>query len=241
MRPHSEGLYGQMTRSVTGASSALGAADRLCRTCVELLEVDGAAISLVHGAAIRGTFGSSGATSRRLDELQFTFGEGPCLEAVASGKVVLLEDLDDPADARWPAYRAAARQSDVRAIFALPVEVGANHVGALDLYRHRSGPLGADALAGARIAAEMAALPLLDLLTAEVDWDSIARGVPFPQIATLERVEVNQATGMIIAALELDPVDALLRLRAHAFAHGQTASEVAYQIVDRRLGADLRD
>lgn len=230
-----------MSRSVTGAASALGAADQLCRACVELLDVDGAAISVIHKAISRGTFGSSGATSRRLDELQFTLGEGPCLAAVASGSAILINDLDDPTDARWPAFRAAARVSDIRAIFAVPVEIATVHVGALDLYRRRTGPLGADVLAGARIAAEVAARPLLDLLTSEVDWDSVAEGVTWPLVATLERVEVNQATGMIIAALDLDPVDALLRLRAHAFTRGQTASEIACRIVNGQLGAELAD
>ncbi len=46
---------------------------------------------------------------------------------------------------------------------------------------------------------------------------------------------------MIIAALDLSPVDALVRLRAYAFAHGLTASEIAYRIVEGRLGADLPD
>jgi hypothetical protein len=56
----------------------------------------------------------------------------------------------------------------------------------------------------------------------------------------LERVEVYQATGMIIGALDVDAVEALVRLRAHAFAQGRTASEAAWAIVERRtvLGED---
>jgi hypothetical protein len=51
----------------------------------------------------------------------------------------------------------------------------------------------------------------------------------------LERVEVYQATGVIVAALDVSPADALVRLRAHAISRSLTASEVAYQILDRRL------
>lgn len=72
-------LRADLGAALTGSGGALSAADRLCAACVDLLEVDGAAISLIDAGATQGTFGSSGALSRRLNELQFTFGEGPCL------------------------------------------------------------------------------------------------------------------------------------------------------------------
>lgn len=50
-----------------------------------------------------------------------------------------------------------------------------------------------------------------------------------------------QATGMIVAALEITPADALARLRAHAISRCLTASDVAYQILDRRLVVDEND
>lgn len=57
----------------------------------------------------------------------------------------------------------------------------------------------------------------------------------------MERVEVYQATGMLIGALNVDPTEALVRLRAHAFAHDMTAAEVAWEIVERRLPLDTPD
>jgi hypothetical protein len=225
--------------AVSNASSALAAADQLCAACVELLDVDGASISLMYDGSTRGTFGSSGEMSRQLDELQFTFGEGPCLDAVRDGAPVLVADFDDPAEARWPAFSGALVAAGVRAVFALPVAVAHDHVGALDLFRRSSGPLSAEDLAGGVLAAELAALPLLDLMTADVDWDGDAQTEDgWDQLASLERVEVYQATGMIIGALGVGPAEALVRLRAHAFAHGMTASEVAWAVVERRLALD---
>jgi hypothetical protein len=72
--------------AMDGSSSALSAADQLCQACVVLLGVDGAAISVFHNGVSQGTFGSSGVLSRRLDEIQYTFGEGPCIDAVTSGR-----------------------------------------------------------------------------------------------------------------------------------------------------------
>lgn len=69
-----DGLRASLAAAMAGADTALGAADRLCRACVQLLAVDGASVSLTHEGSTQGTFGSSGEVSRRLDELQFTPG-----------------------------------------------------------------------------------------------------------------------------------------------------------------------
>ena len=102
-----DALRAALGAAVAGTPTAIEAADRLCEACVELLEVDGASVSLIHRGATRGTFGSSGALSRRLDELQFTFGEGPCLDAVSYGRPVLAADLRSPREQRWPAFAGA--------------------------------------------------------------------------------------------------------------------------------------
>ena len=49
------------------------------------------------------------------------------------------------------------------------------------------------------------------------------------------RVEVNQATGMVMAQLGVVPVEALLRLRGYAFAHGLSLIDAARAIIERRV------
>jgi hypothetical protein len=217
-------------------SAPLDMADQLCRACIRLLGVDGASISLMLGGPSHGTFGSSGEVSRQLDEFQFTFGEGPCLDAVRRGAPVLIADLQDSREQRWPAYAEAVLNLGVRAIYALPISVANTYIGALDLYRHQPGPLLGNSLLGALMTAELAALPLLDLIAAAADWTTAAQnGGAWDQVGSLARVEVYQATGMVMAQLSLGPVDALARIRAHAFAEGLTANQVASEIVERRL------
>ncbi|HUR73861.1 MAG TPA: ANTAR domain-containing protein [Sporichthya sp.] len=233
-----ERLRAEFAAAVRGAEPGLAAADRLCHACVDLLQVDGAAISLVRAGATQGTFGSSNALSRRLDEYQFTFGEGPCLDSVRQAHTIQVPDLADPSEARWPAYAGAALEEGVHAVYAVPVAINSTYVGALDLFRSGPGALAGSELTGALLAAELAALPLLDLMSAEVDWAAIEAGDPWLQLASLERVEVYQATGMIVARLDVDPTEALVRLRAHAFAHGMTASAAAWAVVNRELVLD---
>lgn len=114
-------LRDELEAAIAGTGGALGAADRLCLACVEHLSVDGAAISLMHQGATRGTFVSSGEVSRRLDEFHFTFGEGPCLDAIAQGRPVLVSDLGDKDERRWPAFTPAVLEAGVHAVFALPL------------------------------------------------------------------------------------------------------------------------
>lgn len=227
---------------MAGAGGALGAANRLCHACVELLEVDGASVSLTHDGSTRGTFGSSGNMSRRLDELQFTYGEGPCLDAVRQGRPVLVPDLCDPEEDRWPAFAGELIRSGINAVFALPVTIASERIGALDLFRRRAGELSGSALTGGMLAAELAALPLMDLMSSDLDWDVDGRDADgFEQLASLSRVEVYQATGMLIGALDVGPTEALLRLRAYAFAHDMTAAEVAWEVVEGRLSLEPGD
>lgn len=217
-------------------------ANRLCFACVELLEVDGAAISIMHGGTTQGTFGSSGELSRRLDELQFTFGEGPCIEAVRQARPVLVKDFESPSEQRWPAFAGAVLERGVRAVFALPISLANSYIGALDLFRCSPGSLSIDGLAGGLLAARLAALPLLDLMTEDVDWSSADEGDDgWAQLASLERVEVYQATGMLMGQLEVSAAEALVRLRAHAFAQNLSISEVAWSVVEHRLTLDADD
>jgi hypothetical protein len=212
------------------------AADRLCEACVVLLDVDAAAISLVFEGASSGTLGSSGPAARMYDDLQFTLGEGPCLDAVTQRIPILVVDLADTAQARWPVYGPAMLSHQIRSVCAVPVVVAGEYVGALDLFCAQPGPLPGEDLAGAVAAAELAGIPLLDLLDGDLqaavaDPDSNA----WAELNTLSRAEVSQATGMLVAQLEVEPAEALVRLRAHAYASGRSATDVARDILDRRL------
>ena len=79
-------------------------------------------------------------------------------------------------------------------------------------------------------------MPLLDLLAEDLQ-DAI--GDPdstiWLELNTITRAEVSQATGMLIAQLDIGPAEALVRLRAHAYATGRSATDVARDILADRL------
>lgn len=225
-----------LAAALAGPGRGRAAADRLCGACVDLLDIDGAALSIIYDGVISRSLGASGQLSRELDELQFTLGEGPCLQAVEMAAPVLVADLDDPDLTRWPAFAEVALQRGVRALFALPVTAAASTIGALDLYRHRPGELNDSSLAGGLVAAELAALPLLDLMGIDLDAAvSDETSSAWHQLAELTRVEVYQAAGMLIGQLQVSATEALIRLRAYAYANDLTASEVAFAIIEDGL------
>jgi ANTAR domain/GAF domain len=228
-------VHEQLLAAVDGRRGS-DAADRLCEACVSLLDIDAAAISLIFDGVSSGTLGSSGDTARRLDEFQFIFGEGPCLESLARCAPVLVDDLAAPHEHRWPLYGPAMLEMQVRGVFAMPVLVAGEYVGTLDLFRIRPGALAADELAGATSAAEMAGVPVIDLLDTDLKA-AVAdpRSNAWADLHALSRAEVSQATGMLVAQLGVEPTEALVRLRAHAYSTGRSATEVARDILDRRL------
>ncbi|ROR91880.1 GAF and ANTAR domain-containing protein [Nocardioides aurantiacus] len=237
MTPSLERLSAGLRAAVDGAEPGLEAANDLCSACVELLGMDGAAVSMIYEGVSRGTFGASGEDGRRLDEYQFTFGEGPCLDAVTHRRSVLAPDLDAPTETRWPLFSDAALTDGVRAVFALPIMITSACVGALDLFRAEPGEWHGEQAAGAALAARLASQPLLDLLSADHAGDEEPRPHERGTVtaADMDRVEVYQATGILIAQLDVDAAEAAVRLRAHAMATGQTASEVGIAIIERRL------
>ncbi len=121
----------------------------------------------------------------------------------------------------------------MRAIFAFPLRVGAIRVGVLDLYRDTPGLLTAVDLTDALAFGDAATVVVLDLQDHNGHGGSAALSGPIDSQA-----EVHQATGMITIQLGISLAEALLRLRAHAYATDQTVSAVAADVVNRRLSFD---
>jgi hypothetical protein len=181
--------------------------------------------------------------ARELDELQFSLGEGPCVEAFVGRHPVLVPDLTETGDDRWPMFAAAARRTPVRALFVLPLQAGAITIGVLDLYRDTPGMLKPDELCGALCAADAAMWTLLGLEEnatnhGEADGHGPTSVDGQQPGSELHRLEVYQATGMILEQMQVTAEVALSALRANAFANDRTILEVARDVVARRLRFD---
>ena len=212
-----------------GADGLVSTLTRLCAALVRHLPASGSGISLVgegHGSA--GIAAAAGPRSRSLEELQFTLGEGPCLDAHASRRPMLEPDLVGAGSHRWPIYGPRAAELGVGAVFAFPLQIGSARVGVLDIYRMQPGPLSAEALASGHGFAEVA----LRLLLQEQAGASEGRAPEGLDDVLAHRMEVYQAQGMVMVDLGVKPAEAMARLRGHAFAAGQDIAAVARDVID---------
>ena len=164
-------------------------------------------------------------------------GEGPGPDALAYGGPVLVSDLDDvKAVRRWPLFAQAAGQAGAEAVFVFPLQVGAIRVGVMGLYREWSGPLSGSRLGDALVFADTATLLLLEAQD-RAAGEAAAGSGPGGQPAGLavHRAEIDQATGMLTEQLGVGIAEAFIRLRAYAYAHDRRLSDLAGDIVARRL------
>jgi GAF domain-containing protein len=204
-----------------------------------MLSVTGAGISMVSRAGNRGVVCATDDVSARIEDLQFTLGEGPCFDAAHFGTPVLVPDLSMPDDVvvdRWPAFFEGAGAAGVRAIFAFPLRIGAINVGVLDVYRSVPGPLRDGQLRAALLAADAAALALLPSDTTIDDLFS-----EDGNDRSTYQLQVHQATGIVQVQLGVPTEDAFLMLRARAFALGRPLVDVATDVVARRLRFSVED
>jgi hypothetical protein len=175
---------------------------------------------------------ATGPRSDELTDLQTTLGEGPAVEAGYGHGPVLGADLRTAgAQARWPEFAPLALARGVAAVFAVPVGSGAARVGVLCLYRERAQELARDQLDTVLLYADAAMVLALDDRGGLAPGSAELIGSSFSE----RRAEVHQASGMISVQLGISVIDALVTLRAHAFAEGRPVAQIAADVVGRRL------
>ncbi|MEY9929798.1 hypothetical protein ABH926_004438 [Catenulispora sp. GP43] len=214
-----------------------------CAAASTALGVDG--LCAVVGTGAGGpvlAFGAQ-AVSAALEDLQFTLGEGPSLEAVTTGTPVLVAEVAVAAH-RWPAFTGPALDLGVNAVFAFPLRIGAIDLGTLTAHRATAGPLSPGQVTDALALADAVTLTVLHSQSAEgTGLGAGLDGQPGPGWAApaTYRAEVHQATGMVSVQLGVGLAEALARLRAFAFGRDLLLAEVAADVVARRLRFDEED
>jgi hypothetical protein len=204
----------------------------LCEDCAAAVPVAGVGLALMTDAGHQGVVAATDGPARLMEELQFSLGEGPCLDASRDRRPVLLPDLARVAVGRWPGFGPAVLKAGVAAIFALPLQVGAIRLGILDLYRNVIGPLDDDELAAALAYADAAVVILLHLQA-----QTAPQGGLHPQLGEPlhDRAVIHQATGVISVEAAVGLSDALLLLRAHAYSADRSVLDVARDVMSNTL------
>jgi hypothetical protein len=206
---------------------------RLSLACVDLLAVDGAGITIMYGLH-SSPMCMSDERIAALEDVQFATGEGPSRDAFRSGSPVHVPYFDSATLGRWPTFGDLAKSVGAGAVFAYPLQTHGAKIGVLALYRRREGDLNAaesdDALTIVEVLTETVLSIQDDAFGGTAD-NSLDGGVAY-------RAEIYQASGMVSVQLGIPVADAMLRIRAHAFAFELSVATVAAQVVARRLRLD---
>jgi hypothetical protein len=197
----------------------------ICQVCCDLLPITVASVVLMGTEGLEGITGASDPLAAAIQNEEFTLGEGPATEVRRQGRPVLVSDLGDAAS-DWPQFVPAVARLGVGAIYAIPLRIGAVDLGVLVLGSATPRALTSDELADSLVLGDLIGRLVLDL-QAGVASESLAWALD----ATDSRTVVHQATGMVAAQLNVSVAEALIRLRANAFATGRPVDQVATEVV----------
>jgi hypothetical protein len=228
------GEAAEILRSVNAERGNASMPLQLCEAARSAVPVTGVGLGLMTQAGHAGMVAATNGPAITMERLQFTLGEGPCLDASRSGRPVLKPDIAAVPVSTWPGFLTGLSGSGVQAIFAFPLRVGGIRIGVLDFYRDRVGPLTNDELKTALTYSDAATLLLLRLQA----LSSAGELHPSLQEPWEHRAVVHQATGMISAQAGASIADAFRLLAAGALAAERPIGGLARDVVERRLRVD---
>ncbi|WP_372734741.1 ANTAR domain-containing protein [Nocardioides sp.] len=211
-----------LTRTLAGLRPGDPLGLRLCLAFVSMTGASSGSIALVSARAERTVLCTTNDHAASYEDSQDLLHEGPSLEALRLGTVVMsLSEADQRS--RWPRLTTVLSESDP-CVHAIPIRPRGMMMGVLTVH-------GAEPLIPQHPQAE------IEFLADAIGAAIVGEAPDHHGSSTLwtERDRVSQATGMVLAQLRVGPADALAVLRAHAFAHGTSVLAVSRMVIEREL------
>lgn len=205
---------------------------QLTLNCVELLPADAAGLLLSDQRGSLQVVSSSGEQAHLVDLFQLQTDEGPCLDCFRGSRQVTAPDLRDVTD--WPRFSAHTVETGYRSVYALPLRLRSETIGALNLFGIQPGALSADDLRIAQALADVATIGILQERAIR-HHEVLAEQL---QSALNSRVIIEQAKGVLAERGRLDLARTFDLLRDHARSTNQRLSDVARSVVDGTTTAD---
>ncbi len=202
-------------------------AQQLVENCVSLLDVDAAGLLLGDPRGGLQVLAATSEQTRLLELLQIQSDAGPCLQAYGSGRQVLVADLLEDTD-RWPEFAARAASEGFGAVFAIPMRLRAERIGALNLFQTESRKISTPDLLVAQALADVATIGI-------VHQRALVHGATVNaqlQTALNSRIIIEQAKGVLAERGGLNMDQAFIQLRTQARSTNQPLSDTARAIIE---------
>jgi len=160
------------------------------------------------------------------DDVEVDTGAGPCIDAMAHARVVVVDDLRG--EERWPAWARTARAAGFLSAAAFPGHSRSGPVVAVNVYRKDFGPWPRDALVRADVYAQQVARVLeLCLRVGSLE----ARRSALQQ-AVEAQASIDRAIGAVMVTNQCDAATALHILRSGARSRNVELSDVALNVLE---------
>ena len=208
--------------------------DDLVGTCVDLLSLSAAGLMLTDQRGALRMMASSSEKTRVLELFELQNDQGPCLDCYRTSEIVAAVDEADQA-ARWPAFATEARALGLGPVYALPMRLRQQTIGALNLFRTYPSPLSDVELDIGQAMADVATIAILEHRARLAD-QHLAEQL---QTALNSRVTIEQAKGVIAEHARVDMEAAFAILRDHARSNNLRLTELAMAIASRQLAPSV--
>ncbi|MDQ1748768.1 MAG: hypothetical protein QOD07_3031 [Frankiaceae bacterium] len=209
--------------------------DQLVTACVYVLGVTAAGLLLDDQKGNLALVASSSQETRLLELFVLQNNEGPCLDCVRTGAVVISANLESDRH-RWPLFVPAARMAGFESVAALPMRLREQTIGGLGLFMNVPRPIPGANLRLAQALADVATIGVLQqrsLHRSHVLSEQL-------QGALSSRITIEQAKGILAERNNLTMEVAFDALRAHARNHNLKLTDVARSVVTGGLDPTRR-
>lgn len=224
--------FAEISRALYSAHTVEGTLRRIVELSVATVDgCSGSGISFVQGDEIVTPVWTEPEVLE-VDRMQYTTGQGPCLDAIAREESVYAEDL--LTDPRWPSFGPMAAEAGMRSLLSFCLH-GETTLGALNLYSRFPRAFGATGRAQALIFATHASVALAAAV--ELEHANQALAVETKRLRDLHgalasRQVIGRAEGILMQR-ELITSDQAFDLLRRASQHlNIKLREVAQHVVD---------
>jgi len=203
----------------------------LAERCVTIFDVAEAGLMLADQRGGLRVLASSSERMRLLELFELQSEEGPCLDSYGTGAPVSEDNLQAE---RWPRFAPAALDAGFISIYAVPMRLRDERIGALNLFHTEPAALSEGDMVAVQALADVATIGILherSIREAQVLTEQL-------QTALNSRVVIEQAKGVVAERANVDVEEAFRRLRVYARAHNRRLGEVARQVLAGSLPAD---
>jgi GAF domain-containing protein len=226
-----------MSRFFVGAGTLEDTLLRVAELTVEAIEpADFAGLTMpIEGRQRTAVF--TDPESPEIDQAQYDTGDGPCLAALETNRVVVVESTREPG--RWAAFRQVAVEHGVLSTLSLPMRAEHATVGALNLYARRER---AFTTAHREEALAFAGQAAVVLANAQAYWGARQLSARLEQ-AMKSRATIEQAKGVLMGVQRCGPDEAFELLIRASQRENVKLRDIARRIVDNaaRRSGDAED